>query len=172
MKKNVIWMLIAFLAASLFVPVISWAKDTSIPQERLLADRGFVEALWLWEVTKVLNLNEEKLVKLLPKFKDLNVLKKETFKKKRALTLRLKKAIKDSQDQVIENILNALDNLEREYISKKKAIENEIKSELTLKEWAKFVLLQEDFEKKLRIILQNLRKIKGEMPRNPLPKKK
>ncbi len=175
MKRVVVWLVIVSSLILVLTASSVWANEKPIqkfmPRSKMMPDKGFIEVLWLWEVTKVLNLDEEKLVALLPSLKDLSLLREETAKTKRELILSLKQAIKHSQDNEISEILNKLEMLEKNYISKRDAIEQEIKKVLTLKEWAKFVLLQEEFNKKVRMMLGDVKRIKRKAYKPPFPPK-
>ncbi len=176
MKKVSIYLVVTLSIILIFTTSLSWANEKPmqklVSKPKMMPNRNFIEVLWLWEITKVLNLNEEKLVAILPKLKDLNLLREETAKTKRELLSSLRYAIKRSQDDEINQILNKLKAVEENYILKKNAIKQEIRKELTLEEWAKFVLLQEEFSKKVRMILEDIRKVKSKIEKPPLSPKK
>ena len=172
MKRNIILLLVVSLII-LSLGTLAMAQPKNVPkkpQKPLIGRDGeFVEVLWLWELTKALNLNEEKLALLIPKLKRLNDLRRETAQSRKKVLFELRDALKNNKDDAtIEAILGKLDTLEKDFLKQREAIEQEIKSVLTVKEWAQYIILRENFERKLKAFLLNNAKLKGKRP----PKKR
>ncbi len=172
MKRNIILLLVVSLIV-LSLGTLAMAQPKNVPerpQKPLIGKDGeFVEVLWLWELTKALNLNEEKLALLIPKLKKFNDLRKETAQARKKTLFELRDALKNNKDDAtIEAILGKLDKLEKDFLKQREAIEQEIKSVLTVKEWAQYILLRENFERKLKAFLLNNAKLREEKP----PKKR
>ncbi len=168
--------LISILIFSFLITTIAFGEGK--PVNKMLPakveignQRDFIEVLWAWEITKALNLDDQRLASILIKLKEINNLKAKTFKEKRALLLELRKALrKNASDEELFSILQKIENLEKNFISNREKILQEIKEMLPVREWAKFVLVNEDFERRVRTLLENIKKFK-ERPNPPVKKK-
>ena len=171
MNKKII---IVSMIISLLLVTVTVALGEGKPANKMLPNkvkidnqRNFVEVLWIWEITKTLDVDEQKLASILIRLKRINNLKIETLKEKRALFLKLRNALKKNvSDEELISILQKIKDLEKNFITKKEEILQEIKEILPVKEWAKFVLVNENFEKKVRILLNNLKNLR-EKPKLP-----
>ena len=169
-KKRIIILMFIIRFLILFKSIALAQSDTMPKKSENLESpkvKEFIEVLWVWKLTKALDLNEEKLTLLIPKLKRLEDVRRESVKKRRNLLFRLRKAVKNNEDDAtIKSLLDKLDQLFKDLIKQRETIEQEIRSVLTTREWAQFVLLKEDFEKDLRtfLLISKNKNIKEKFP--------
>lgn len=122
-----------------------------------------VEVIKVWKLVdevKLGELEEVKLVKFLSQYEKLDRLKGEYWSKRNEKIEKLRRLLEtDAPSGQIESLLIELDKLDSDYLVTEKQLKDSLNSELTVKQRAAFLILQNDQWKDIRKLVRNLEAI-------------
>jgi len=171
MKKTInIFLTVASLILFLFVLLAIGAEDSKSEAAKKYGDSALeqlnkdipklVEIIRIWKMVDELDLQEDQLVKFLPRYKALNESRFKQYRLRRATSDKMKILLDtSSSDEEIKSELNKAKNANIELRQKEQQLENELYSMLTIKQQAKFVVFQDSFHRDMRRLIGNLKEL-------------
>jgi hypothetical protein len=171
MRKTVNICLIAVLLMLIFSLLIAIGADESKTESKKSYDNvdlaqlnkdipKLVEIIRIWKLVDELGLQEEQLIKVLPRFKELNDIRSKYYNLRKSTSDELQKLLEaSSTDEKIKAVLTKSKNTETDLRQKEQQLENELNSILTIKQQAKFVVFQDSFHRDMRRLIGNLKEL-------------
>jgi len=121
---------------------------------------GLVEIIKIWKLVDYLELKEEQLARFLPKFKELDDLRKKHYGNRREALAELRKLLEaDSSEAQIKSALDHLRDIEAKYSQEEKQLEDTLNSILATKQQAQFVVFQDVYWRDMQRLVRNLREL-------------
>ena len=124
-----------------------------------------VETLRIWKMVDSLDLSEEQLIKLLPKLKEEKELRKEYGKARREALEGLGELLEEDEEEVSEKEIKAqlkeLEGIDSEFQGKTRALKDQIKKLLSVRQQAQFYIASQEFQKELRHMLGEMKRMRG-----------
>jgi len=157
--------LLIMLAAGLMLPSLVQAQmrrgNPGMRQqrmERLKDTRDMIEDLRIVRLTKELNLTDQQLAKLLPRFREAQAAHREYPQKRMGL-------IKDMDDLLngkasekdLQAKLSEMERLENDFQSKERETRRELLGQLSVEQQARFFVFQENFEREIRELIRGIK---------------
>ena len=135
---------------------------------------GLVEIIKIWKLVDYLELKEEQLARFLPKFKELDDLRKKHYGNRREALAELRKLLEaDSSEAQIKSALDHLRDIEAKYRQEEKQLEDTLNSILATKQQAQFVVFQDVYWRDMQRLVRNLRELsrlrERRLERQPVP---
>jgi hypothetical protein len=126
--------------------------------EKLKGTRDMIEDLRIVRMTKELDLTDQQLAKLLPRWREMQAARQEFHQKRMGL-------IKDLDDQLngkasekdLQAKLSEMDKLENDFQSKERESRKTMLGQLSVEQQARFFVFQEKFEREIRDLIRNVR---------------
>ncbi len=117
-----------------------------------------VEIIRVWKLVEELGLNEEQLVKFLPKFKELNALRSRYYGNRRETVTEISKLLEAnaSEDQ-LKPITDKFKSAESGYYQTYRQLNDALDANLTVKQQAKFIVFQDRYRSDVRRLIRTLR---------------
>jgi hypothetical protein len=141
--------------------------DVRLPREDI--PRLF-EIIRIWKLVDELGLKEEQLVGFLPKFKELDSLRRRYPRDRRDAINKLRKLLEaDSSEDQLRSAMDELRNIEASFYQKHKQLEDTLNSDLTVKQQAKFAVFQDKYRDDIRRLIRNLRELSELRDQRPRP---
>ncbi len=133
--------------------------DTSLSQMKEDIPK-LVEIIRIWKLVDELGLQEDQLVKFLPRFKELTDLRFKHYRLRRTTSDELRKSLgANSSDEKLKSTLNRARNAEADFEQKEGQLENELYSILTVKQQAKFAVFQDSYYRDMRRLIGQLKEL-------------
>jgi len=135
-----------------------------------------VEIIRVWKLVDELELNEEQLIKFLPKFEELNDLRNKYYRGRRKIVTGLEKLLEEnaSEDQ-LKSVVDGFKGTEVDYYVTYKRLNDELDRNLNIEQQARFVVFQDRYRSDMRSLIRTLRKLSDEheprLRRQPIPLK-
>ncbi|MFC1716469.1 hypothetical protein ACFL6S_22565 [Candidatus Poribacteria bacterium] len=119
-----------------------------------------VEIIRVWKLVDELGLNEEQLVKFLPKFKELNDLRSRYYGDRRETVNEISKLLEAnaSEDQ-LKPIADKFTDAEVNYYQTYNQLNDTLNANLTVKQRAKFIVFQDRYRSDIRRLIRTLREL-------------
>lgn len=131
-------------------------------KEQMENVRKRIETLRIWKLTKTLDLDEKTSAQLFPlinkydkKRTEAEIVMKEGMKD-------LREALKDRRESALKNILDKLEQSHKEMQRINDEERAEMKKVLTLEQQAKFIISQQEFERDIRKIIEEVKERRPE----------
>lgn len=122
-----------------------------------------VEAIKIWKLIDELelnNFNEDKLTRLLVKYKQLETVRGEFWKNRGDAIKKLKKLIEtNASEQQFKLALDELNRLETDFFEKDRQIKESMNTILTARQQAELIVFQETHWREMKDLVRNLEKI-------------
>lgn len=122
-----------------------------------------VEAIKIWKLIDELelnNFNEDKLTRLLVKYKQLETVRGEFWKNRGDAINKLKKLIEtNASEQQFKLALDELNRLETDFFEKDRQIKESMNTILTARQQAELIVFQETHWREMKDLVRNLEKI-------------
>ena len=131
--------------------------DIDLPNEDV---PHLVEIIRIWKLVDELELNEEQLIKFLPKFKELIDLRDKYFRSRRKTVTELENLLEANASQ--DHLKSAIDEFktaEVDYYVTYRRLNDELDANLNVKQRAKFVVFQERYRSDMRSLIRTLKKL-------------
>jgi len=161
MRKLVIFIFIAFIAILLAQrPPEPVAPPPENERPDVPEPRKWIERIRIVTLIDELDLNEEQIAKFLPKFKDHQRLEQEFFKKRTMKFNELREMLQNekiSEDKIKVRI-DEFEKMRTDFQKNQEALRKEMEAMLTTRQKAKLLVFQADFERKIREIIEKVRK--------------
>ncbi len=121
--------------------------------------RRLIETIKIWKMTEALELSEDQAAKLFPKLTQLEISRREFYRRQQLLRMDLTRLLKQRpfRDQDIKTRLDELDRAEDDFKGRERAVKAELRSILSLEQQARLALFEERFEAEMRHTIQDLR---------------
>ncbi len=132
--------------------------------------RKLIERIKIWTIIDELDLNEDQIAKFLPKFKENQKNEHEFFEKRMQKISQLNDLLRNPKttDDKLKTKVEEIEQLQAEFKKKQEASLKEMHSILTIRQRAKLLVFLEQFEKKLRRIIEEIRKRPGPPPQGKM----
>jgi hypothetical protein len=166
-RKNV---LLIMLAAGLMLPSLVQAqmrrgnpgmKREAMRQqrmERLKDTRDMIEDLRIVRLTKELNLTDQQLAKLLPRFRETQAARKEFQQKHMGQIKDLDDLLNGrASEKDLQAKLSEMERLENDFQSKERETRRELLGQLSVEQQARFFVFQEKFEREIRELIRGIK---------------
>ena len=119
-----------------------------------------VEIIRIWKLVDELELQEEQLVKFLPRFKEINNLRAKNYRLRRTTADELRKLLEtDSSEEKFKSTLSRARNATVDFRQKEKRLEDELYSILSVKQQAKFAVFQDSYYRDMRRLIGQLKEL-------------
>lgn len=131
--------------------------------DETLEPRKWIERIRIVTLIDELDLTEEQIARFIPKFKDQQKLEREFVEKRMARLGELRQLVdseKASEDKLKAKI-SEIEKLQGDFQNKQETMRHEMYTQLTTQQKAKMLLFHDEFEKKLRRIIDEARKRPG-----------
>jgi hypothetical protein len=156
MKKSMITLLFLMI----FSPAI-FAQEPVHPPPGGQEPHKMLEAIKIWKLMDVLELNDEQMVSFLPKLKQMEKHRREAFAEKREMLINLKELVKkDASEKKLRNSINNIVDFEFKCNKEELDLKKQAMSSLSLEQQAKFLIFEARFEEEIRKIIKGLGKQK------------
>jgi|UniRef100_A0A7C3UPS0 Spy/CpxP family protein refolding chaperone len=117
-----------------------------------------IETIRLWQLTEELKLTEEQAAKLFPKFRSLRELRKEAEKSRIEKISELAELLaKKAKDDVLKKKIEEVKEVEKRFRDREEALRKEIEAILSTEQFARFLIFQERFERRIRGMIRKMR---------------
>ncbi len=122
--------------------------------------RKWIERVMLVTVIDELNLSEEQTAKFIPKFKEHQRLEQEFFKKRMEKFNELRELLHSDKisDEKLRIKIEEFERMRDDFQKRQTVLRKEMESILTIEQRARFLVFQADFERKIRDIIERVRK--------------
>jgi Spy/CpxP family protein refolding chaperone len=150
-----------FLLTVLF-SVSSIAQEPDLPPPGGEKSYRMIEAIKIWKLTEILDLNSEQMEEFFPKLRKHEEHRKNTFSERRILLLELRELLgQEKPDTDILTSINKITEFDKKKRDEEEKLKKEVMEVLSVKQQAKFLLFEERFEGEIRKIIKGLWKEKG-----------
>lgn len=117
-----------------------------------------IETIRLWQLTEELKLDEDQAAKLFPKFRSLRELRKEAEKGRIEKITELAELLaKKAKGEVLKKKIEELKELEKRFQNREEALKREIEGILSTEQFARFLIFQERFERRIKKMIREMR---------------
>ncbi len=157
MRKSLFVLVVVFFAAVFAGTGSSYATDGPDRHERE-SIREKVKILYVWELTKALDLDEETASILLPTLHRYEQTRKEIQQSIREDRRALEEALEENSHRRMRRILDRLEEKHEALQELNEAQREELRDILTVKQQAKFVLFHHEFKKEMKKIMEKEKK--------------
>lgn len=156
MKKS----LITLLFLLIFSPTI-FAQEPAPPPPKGQEPHKMLEAIKIWKLMDFLELDDEQMLTFLPKLKQMEKHRRETFARRKELLMDIQKLVKkDAAEKKLKDVINDIIQFEFEHKEEELKLKKEAMSVLSTKQQAKFLIFEARFEEEIRKIIKRLGKEK------------
>lgn len=161
MRRRVL--LAAMVVALLALPALGQAP-TPLPDERV---GRIIEALLIWRLVDELELTDQQIARLFPRIKALKEIRLELGRRKRVLEADLRQLLRQrpTNQEAIRLKLAELNDLRAEIERRRQQVLRQIGAILTIEQQAKFALIAERFEAETLRLLEEVRRLVEQSPR-------
>lgn len=155
--------LAAMVVALLALPALGQAP-TPLPDERV---GRIIEALLIWRLVDELELTDQQIARLFPRIKALKEIRLELGRRKRVLEADLRQLLRQrpTNQEAIRLKLAELNDLRAEIERRRQQVLRQIGAILTIEQQAKFALIAERFEAETLRLLEEVRRLVEQSPR-------
>ena len=155
--------LAAVVVALLALPALGQAP-TPLPDERV---GRIIEALLIWRLVDELDLTDQQIARLFPRIKALKEIRLDLGRRKRALENDLRQLLRQRppDQEAIRLKLAELNDLRVDIERRRQQVLRQIAAVLTLEQQAKFALIAERFEAETLRLLEDVRRMVDQAPR-------
>ena len=116
------------------------------------------EIIRIWKLVDELELNEDQLLAFLPKFKELEDLRRRYYRSRYDNIKKMSKLLETNpSENQLKSAIDELRNAEVGFYQKYRQIKDSINSNLTIKQQAKFVVFEDKYRDDMRSLMKNLR---------------
>ena len=116
------------------------------------------EILRIWKLVDELELNEDQLLAFLPKFKELEELRRRYYRGRRDNIEKMSKLLEtNSSENQLKSATDEFRKAEIDFYQKYRQLKDSINSNLTIKQQAKFVVFEDKYRDDMRSLMRNLR---------------
>lgn len=116
------------------------------------------EILRIWKLVDELELNEDQLLAFLPKFKELEALRRRYYRGRYDSVKKLGKLLEaNSSENQLKSATDEFRKAEIDFYQKYRQLKDSINSDLTIKQQAKFVVFEDKYRDDMRSLMRNLR---------------
>ena len=116
------------------------------------------EILRIWKLVDELELNEDQLLAFLPRFKEMEELRRKYYRGRYDSVKKLDKLLEaNPSENQLKSALDDFRNAEVDFYQKYRQLKDSINSNLTIKQRAKFVVFEDKYRDDMRSLMRNLR---------------
>ncbi len=167
MKKRIPCAII--LAFGLILPALSQAQRGGEPRwerreemrkkmQKLKDTRDMIEDLRIVRLTKELNLTDQQLAKLLPRFREAQAARREFPQKRMGLIKDLDDLLNGkASEKDLKDKLSEMERLEIDFQTKERETRRELLGQLSVEQQARFFVFQEKFEREIRELIRGIK---------------
>lgn len=161
MRRRVL--LAALVVVLLALPALGQAP-TPLPDERV---GRIIEALLIWRLVDELDLTDQQIARLFPRIKALKEIRLDLGRRKRGLENDLRQLLRQRppDQEAIRLKLAELNDLRVDIERRRQQVLRQIAAVLTLEQQAKFALIAERFEAETLRLLEEVRRLADQAPR-------
>ena len=117
-----------------------------------------IEDLRIVRLTKELNLTDQQLAKLLPRFRETQAARREFQQKRMGLIKDLDDLLNGkSSEKDLQAKLSEMERVENDFQSKERESRREMLGQLSVEQQARFFVFQENFEREIRELIRGIR---------------
>lgn len=155
--------LAAVVVALLALPALGQAP-TALPDERV---GRIIEALLVWRLVDELDLSDQQIARIFPRIKTLKEIRLDLGRRKRALEADLRNLLRQRppDQEAIKLKLTELNDLRVDIERRRQQVLRQIAASLTLEQQARFALIAERFEAETLRLLEEVRRLAEQTPR-------
>lgn len=118
------------------------------------------EVIRIWKLVDDLELNEDQLLAFLPKFKELEGLRRGYYRGRYDKIKKMNELLeKNPSENQLKPAIDEFRNAEVDFYQKYRQIKDSINSDLTIKQQAKFVVFEDKYRDDMRSLMRNLREL-------------
>ncbi len=143
------------------------ARQSFLEAEFLIKQdlQEMIETIRIYKITQELDLTEEQSVKFFPKLKEMRLAKQEFFDNQTKLNELLERYLQDANKfaKEIKAIISEMETNETKLREKEARIKKEIANILTPEQLAKFLLLQQKFNREMREMVEKAKDMRREL---------
>ncbi len=167
--KRVVNIILIIACLFLFLGLLLTIGAETDNSDRARQDRGNIELsrediprifeiLRIWKLVDELELNEDQLLAFLPKFKELEELRRRYYRGRRDHIEKMSKLLEanPSEDQ-LKSATDEFRKAEIDFYQEHRQLKDSINSDLTIKQRAKFVVFEDKYRDDMRSLMRNLR---------------
>jgi Spy/CpxP family protein refolding chaperone len=144
---------ICILLPLLFVVLIAQENETDDP-------RAIIEKIRIYRLTKELDLTTEQAVEFFPMLNELQKIDQNYRAKQQELLGTLKQMLRAHEaENTIEEVVSTYESLLKSKVERQVNTMEEIKKILTPDQQAKYLIFQDEFEREIRRMIKEVRKI-------------
>lgn len=117
-----------------------------------------IETIRLYQLTEELKLNEDQAAKLFPKFRSLRELRKEAEKRRIEKITELAELLaQKAKSELLKKKIEELKEVEKRFQTREETLKKEIESILSTEQFARFLIFQERFERRIKKMIREMR---------------
>ena len=117
-----------------------------------------IEAIKIWKLTEVLDLNEEQSEKFFPRMRKLEKARRKTFAERRKLLGDLSQLLGEKEsDKSIQIGIEKIINFDKKQRKEEEKLREDVMSVLSIRQQAKLLLFEERFGEEVKKIIKGLR---------------
>jgi len=126
------------------------------------------EILRIWKLVDELELNEDQLLAFLPKFKELEGLRRRYYRGRYDSVKKLGKLLEaNPSENQLKSATDEFRNAEIDFYQKYRQLKDSINSDLTIKQQAEFVVFEDKYRDDMRSLMKNLRDLSNLREQRP-----
>ena len=133
--------------------------------------RRLIETIRIWKMTEVLGLSEDQAAKLFPKLTQLEVSRREFYRRQRLLRDEIAELLRRQpvREGDIKRRLEDLERTEVDFKGRERTVRIELQAILSLEQQARLALFEERFEAEMRRTIQDIRQRRQGLRPGPGP---
>lgn len=151
------------------------AEQSFLESELLIKQdpQEMIETIRIYKITQELDLTEEQSIKFFPKLKEMRLAKQEFFDNQNKLSTLLERYLQDANKfaKQIKAIISEMEANETKLREKEARIKKEIADILSPEQLAKFLLLQQKFNREMREMVDKAKDMRRELWHRKQPNK-
>jgi len=125
-----------------------------------------IEAIKIWKLTELLDLDEQQSDKFFPRLRSLEKQRRNAFQTRKKHLDNLRKLLgNQAADSKLLAQINKIMSFDKQSKLEETKLRQEVMSVLSIKQQAKLLLFEEKFTKEVRKIIQGMRENKGVKPK-------
>ncbi len=116
------------------------------------------EVIRIWKLVDDLELNEDQLLAFLPKFKEMEELRRKYYRDRHDSIKKMSKLLETNPtENQLKSAIDEFTKAEADFYQRYRKIRDSINSVLTIKQQAKFVVFEDKYRDDMRSLMRNLR---------------
>ena len=144
---------ICILLSLMFMILIAQENETEDP-------RAIIEKVRIYRLTKELDLTTEQAIEFFPMLNELQKIDRDFRAQQQELLGELKQMVREGEaEKKIQELLSGYESLLKGKVERQVSKMREIKKILTPSQQAKYLIFQDEFEREIRRMIKEVRKI-------------